>query len=75
MREPPQWQLFHGGGHTIPLVINKGFFVAIAICEFRALFVKQALKPDTFWYMLHIQNPVAIQFSDLRLTAKSCDKN
>ena len=64
MREPPQWQLFHGGGHTIPLVINEAFFVANAICEFSCV-VRETLKQDTFWYMLRVQNPVAVQFSDL----------
>jgi hypothetical protein len=29
---------------------------------------------DTFWYIFLVKIPVPVQFSDLRLTAKSCEK-
>ena len=29
---------------------------------------------DTCWYIFLVKNPVPVQFSDLRLTAKSCEK-
>jgi hypothetical protein len=37
--------------------------------------VRETLKQqDTSRYMFHVENPVPVQFSDLRSKAKSCEK-